>query len=95
MCDVTLNLYRGEWISLVGSNGSGKSTLAKNDERPADSYAGHSYVCGYDSQLSENHRAIRERVAMVFQNPENQIVAVTVEEDVAFGPENLGLLRNP
>ncbi len=91
LCDVTLNLCRGEWISLVGSNGSGKSTLAKMMNALLIPTQGHSYVCGYDSQLSENHRAIRERVAMVFQNPENQIVAVTVEEDVAFGPENLGL----
>jgi energy-coupling factor transport system ATP-binding protein len=91
LCDVTLNLCRGEWVSLVGSNGSGKSTLAKMMNALLIPTQGHSYVCGYDSQLSENHRAIRERVAMVFQNPENQIVAVTVEEDVAFGPENLGL----
>ena len=91
LCDVTLDLRAGEWISLVGSNGSGKSTLAKMMNALLIPTQGHSYVCGYDSQLSENHRAIRERVAMVFQNPENQIVAVTVEEDVAFGPENLGL----
>jgi len=91
LCDVTLNLRAGEWLSLVGSNGSGKSTLAKMMNALLIPTQGHSYVCGYDSRLPENHRAIRERVAMVFQNPENQIVAVTVEEDVAFGPENLGL----
>ncbi len=89
--NVTLTLRRGEWISLVGSNGSGKSTLAKMMNALLIPTQGHSYVCGYDTRLSEHHRAIRERVAMVFQNPENQIVAVTVEEDVAFGPENLGL----
>jgi len=89
--NVNLTVHRGEWISLVGSNGSGKSTLAKMMNALLIPTQGHSYVCGYDSRLPENHRAIREQVAMVFQNPENQIVAVTVEEDVAFGPENLGL----
>ncbi|HPJ25166.1 MAG TPA: ATP-binding cassette domain-containing protein [Synergistaceae bacterium] len=91
LSDVSLTVRRGEWISLVGANGSGKSTLAKMMNALLIPTQGHSYVCGYDSRLSENHRPIREKVAMVFQNPENQIVAVTVEEDVAFGPENLGL----
>ncbi len=89
--DINLTIYRGEWLSLIGANGSGKSTLAKMMNALLIPTQGNSYVCGYDGTLPEHHRAIRERVAMVFQNPENQIVAVTVEEDVAFGPENLGL----
>ena len=89
--EVTLEVARGEWTALIGANGSGKSTFAKICNALLIPTQGACFVRGLDTSLEENQRAIRQCVALVFQNPEDQIVASIVEEDVAFGPENLGL----
>lgn len=89
--DVNLTIRRGEFVSIIGTNGSGKSTLAKHFNVLLQPSEGNIIVCGYDT-LDESHIwDIRQHVGMVFQNPDNQIVAAVVEEDVAFGPENLGI----
>ena len=87
---VDLDVREGEWLALVGANGSGKSTLAKICNALLLPTQGACFVLGVDTRDVENVRRIRENVALVFQNPEDQIVASIVEEDVAFGPENLG-----
>jgi energy-coupling factor transport system ATP-binding protein len=88
---VNLEIGQGEWIALVGANGSGKSTLAKICNALLIPTQGACFVMGLDSSDPRNTGVIRQNVALVFQNPEDQIVASIVEEDVAFGPENLGL----
>jgi energy-coupling factor transport system ATP-binding protein len=90
---VDLTIDRGEFVAIVGSNGSGKSTLARHLNALLLPTSGEVRVDGMVTAEPEHVPAIRERVGMVFQNPENQLVASTVEEDVAFGPENLGLPR--
>lgn len=89
--EVDLSIRQGEWVALVGANGSGKSTLAKLLNALLIPTRGDCFACGYRTDKEENYWAVRSRIAMVFQNPDNQIVASVVEEDVAFGPENLGL----
>lgn len=88
---VDLNVQKGEFLVVLGHNGSGKSTLAKHMNALLLPSGGKIYVDGLDTSDSENVWEIRSRAGMVFQNPDNQIVATIVEEDVAFGPENLGL----
>lgn len=89
--NVNLTIRRGEFVSIIGTNGSGKSTLAKHFNVLLQPSEGNIIVCGHDT-LDESHIwDIRQHVGMVFQNPDNQIVAAVVEEDVAFGPENLGI----
>ncbi len=88
---VTLTINRGELVAVVGPNGSGKSTLAKHLNALLLPSTGEVRVDGLDSRDPANLWQIRRRVGMVFQDPDNQLVATTVEEDVAFGPENLGL----
>ena len=88
---VTLEVRRGEWLALLGSNGSGKSTLAKHLNALLVPMQGACFICGLDTREESNLWKIRRQVAMVFQNPENQIVSTVVEDDTAFGPENLGL----
>ena len=78
-------------MAVLGTNGCGKSTLAKHFNSILLPSGGKVYVCGYDTSDEDRLIAIRRRVGMVFQNPDNQIVANVVEEDVAFGPENLGV----
>ena len=88
---VDLAIRQGEFVAVLGHNGSGKSTLAKHINailRPTD---GVVYVEGIDTSDDEMVFEIRQRVGMVFQNPDNQLVATVVEEDVAFGLENLGI----
>jgi energy-coupling factor transport system ATP-binding protein len=88
---VELTIERGEFVALIGPNGSGKSTLARHFNGLLLPTAGQVWV---DGLLTSNPRhlwKVRQRVGMVFQNPDNQFVASTVEEDVAFGPENLAL----
>ena len=88
---VTLSIEKGSFVVVLGHNGSGKSTLAKTFNAVLLPAGGHVYVEGMDTLDEELLLAIRQRVGMVFQNPDNQIVANVVEEDVAFAPENLGV----
>ncbi len=88
---IDLTIGRGEFVSLIGPNGSGKSTLARHFNALLLPTAGEVWVDGLLTSDPRHIQAIRQRVGMVFQNPDNQLVAGTVEEDVAFGPENLGV----
>ena len=88
---VDLQIRRGEFLAVVGHNGSGKSTLAKLFNAILLPTEGQVLVEGMDTADEEKVYEIRRRVGMVFQNPDNQIVATIVEDDVAFGPENLGV----
>lgn len=88
--DVSLAIRKGEFVSIIGTNGSGKSTLAKHFNVLLTPSKGAVTVLGMDTKDPKNLWDIRQHVGMVFQNPDNQIVAAVVEEDVAFGPENLG-----
>lgn len=87
---VSLTIERGEFVAIVGGNGSGKSTLAKHLNALLLPTEGEVWVDGLDTRDRSKVWDIRQRVGMVFQNPDNQLVATVVEEDVAFGPENLG-----
>ena len=89
--DVTLQIERGSFVVVLGHNGSGKSTLAKHMNGVVLPSSGKVYVEGMDTCDEALLLEIRRRVGMVFQNPDNQIVANVVEEDVAFAPENLGV----
>lgn len=89
--NISFEVRQGDWIALVGSNGSGKSTLAKHLNALLIPMQGACFICGMDTRDEEQLWKIRNVVSMVFQNPENQIVSTVVEDDVAFGPENLGL----
>lgn len=88
---VDLEVSEGEWVALVGANGSGKSTLAKICNALLIPAQGDCFVMGANTREEALIPDIRRNVSLVFQNPEDQIVASIVEEDVAFGPENLGL----
>ena len=88
---VTLSIERGSFVVVLGHNGSGKSTLAKTFNAVLLPAGGTVYVDGMDTKDEQLLLEIRRRVGMVFQNPDNQIVANVVEEDVAFAPENLGV----
>lgn len=89
--DVSFSIDEGEFVAIIGTNGSGKSTLAKHFNALLRPTEGSCEVCGMQTAQEENLWNIRQHVGMVFQNPDNQIVAAVVEEDVAFGPENLGV----
>lgn len=89
--DVSLAIERGEFVAVIGHNGCGKSTLAKHLNAMLLPDSGRIWVDGDDVSVEENTYAIREKVGLVLQNPDNQLVASIVEEDVAFGPENLGV----
>lgn len=89
--NLSLKIPEGEYVCLIGPNGSGKSTLARHLNALLLPAAGEVYVDGLLTALEEHRWEIRRRVGLVFQNPDNQIVATTVEEDVAFGLENLGV----
>ncbi|HEY6102279.1 MAG TPA: energy-coupling factor transporter ATPase [bacterium] len=88
---ISLTVERGEFLAIVGGNGSGKSTLAKHLNALLLPTSGEVWVDGLDTRNRAAVWDIRQRVGMVFQNPDNQLVATVVEEDVAFGPENLGV----
>ncbi len=88
---VDIEIKNGEFISVLGHNGSGKSTLAKLFNVLLNTDSGELEVAGYDAKDEENIWNIRQNAGMVFQNPDNQLIASIVEDDVAFGPENLGV----
>jgi len=88
---VNLTIKQGEFLAIIGHNGSGKSTLAKHFNALLLPHGGSVVVDDLDTRKKEHLWDIRQRVGMVFQNPDNQLIATTVEEDVAFGPENLGV----
>ena len=89
--DMNLTVEAGTFVAILGTNGCGKSTLAKHFNSILLPTGGKVYVCGIDTANEDRILQVRRNVGMVFQNPDNQIVANVVEEDVAFGPENLGV----
>jgi len=89
--DMNLKIEEGTFVAVLGTNGCGKSTLAKHFNSILLPTGGKVWVCGIDTSNEERIMQVRRNVGMVFQNPDNQIVANVVEEDVAFGPENLGV----
>ncbi len=88
---VSLEIKKGDFVAILGHNGSGKSTFAKHINAILMPTEGTLYVDGMDTREEEHLWDIRQRAGMVFQNPDNQIIATVVEEDVGFGPENLGV----
>lgn len=88
---VSLDIKKGDFIAVLGHNGSGKSTLAKHINAILEPTEGSLWVDGFDTTDEKNIWDIRQRAGMVFQNPDNQIIASVVEEDVGFGPENIGV----
>ncbi|WP_300349996.1 energy-coupling factor transporter ATPase [Clostridium sp.] len=88
---VNMDVKKGEFLVILGHNGSGKSTMAKHMNALLLPSGGRMYVDGLDTSDVDNIWEVRRRSGMVFQNPDNQLVATIVEEDVAFGPENLGV----
>lgn len=89
--DISLEIGKGEFVAIIGTNGSGKSTLAKHFNVLLTPTSGTCEVCGMRTDDPDNIWKIRQHVGMVFQNPDNQIIGTVVEEDVGFGPENLGV----
>lgn len=88
---ITLSIPSGEFVAVLGANGSGKSTLARHLNALLLPTSGQCLVDGMDTRNESLHWQIRQKVSMVFQNPDNQLIAAVVEDDVAFGPENLGV----
>lgn len=88
---VSVNVKDGDFVAILGANGSGKSTFAKHLNRLLVPTEGTLYIDGMDASDRENTLAIRQTAGMVFQNPDNQIISNIVEEDVGFGPENMGV----
>ena len=91
LCGVTLSIGAGEFVAVLGANGSGKSTLARHLNALLLPSAGQCLVRGMDTRDEALRWDIRQEVSMVFQNPDNQLIAAVVADDVAFGPENLGV----
>lgn len=89
--NINITIEKGSFVAVLGHNGSGKSTFAKHINALVKPTAGTLWIKGYDTKNDEFVWDIRQSAGMVFQNPDNQIVATVVEEDVAFGPENLGI----
>lgn len=88
---VNVNIRQGEWVAVLGHNGSGKSTFARHINALLYPTEGTLWVKGIDTKEEDRLWDIRQNAGMIFQNPDNQIIASVVEEDVAFGPENLGM----
>ena len=91
LTELSLEIQAGDWVAVAGANGSGKTTLIRHLNGLLIPTQGKVLVDGLDTRLPDNRPVIFQRVGMVFQNPEDQIIASSIEEDVAFGPENLGL----
>lgn len=91
--NINLTINKGEFVTVLGHNGSGKSTLARQFSAILLPCGGKVYIAGNDTSCEEKHFEIHQNIGMVFQNPDNQIVATVVEEEVAFAPENLGVPR--
>ena len=93
LSDVSLDVYEGEWLAIIGHNGSGKSTLAKMMNGLLEAASGEIYI---DGQLltEDTVYEARRKVGMVFQNPDNQFVGTTVDDDIAFGLQNIGMPRD-
>lgn len=91
LCGIDLDIEEGSFVAVLGHNGSGKSTLAKHINSILIPDEGTVTVAGYDTAKEDDLLSVRRNVGMVFQNPDNQIVANVVEDDVAFAPENLGV----
>lgn len=91
LIDINLTVKRGEFLTILGTNGSGKSTLAKHFNGLLLPSEGKCWVEAMDTADAEKTWEIRQQIGMVFQNPDNQIIAAIVEDDVAFGPENIGM----
>ena len=91
--NVSFSIYPGEYVAIIGHNGSGKSTLSKHFNGLLTPSSGDVWVQGHNTKDESKKLAIRKAVGMVFQHPDNQIVATIVEEDVAFGLENIGVPR--
>ena len=89
--NVDLDINQGDFVAIIGHNGSGKSTLAKHINAILNPTEGSVWVDGKDTSIEENIWDIRQKAGMVFQNPDNQIIGQLVEEDVGFGPENMGV----
>ena len=89
--DVSIHIRKGEFVAILGSNGSGKSTFAKHMNALLVPEEGKVYVNGCDTTDDSQYLTVRQSCGMVFQNPDNQIIGQTVEEEVAFGPENMGV----
>ncbi len=89
--EIDLDVKKGDFIAILGANGSGKSTLARHINALLKPTEGTVYIEELDTKDEKNHLSIREKTGMVFQNPDNQIIASIVEEDVGFGPENIGV----
>lgn len=89
--DVSLDIEQGQFIAILGHNGSGKSTLAKHMNAILNPTEGTLWVDGMDTKDDDNIWKVRQTAGMVFQNPDNQIIGQVVEEDVGFGPENMGI----
>lgn len=94
LCNISLSIQEGEWIALIGANGSGKTTLARQLNALLTPTSGRVLVNGLDTQIDKNIPLIRSNVGLVFQSPEDQIISSLVNEDTAFGPENLGVPTN-
>ncbi|MCK9906752.1 ATP-binding cassette domain-containing protein, partial [Frankia sp. Cpl3] len=86
-----MQVFPGEYVAVIGHNGSGKSTLSKHFNGILTPQTGEVWVGGMNTKEKQRLREIRRRVGMVFQHPDNQIVATIVEDDVAFGLENIGI----
>ena len=91
LCKINLEIYEGEFVAIIGTNGSGKSTLAKQFNALLLPTSGRVFIEGIDTSAETDLWKVRSKVSMVFQNPDNQLIAAIVEDDVAFGPENLGI----
>lgn len=91
LTDVNLTVKKGEFVAVIGHNGSGKSTLAKHFNALLTPVGGDVWISGMNTKDTDKVWEIRKTAGMVFQNPDNQLVATLVDDDVAFGPENLGI----